>query len=222
MRFPGVAGALRPAAVLALAAVLAMAAVAWVVTAGQMSGMDMGVATPLGSATFFAAAWAPMMAAMMLPGSAAAVARRAQAGGLRAVPGFVGSYLALWALAGVAVYVLDRPHGAVAAGAVTIAAGVYEITPVKRHFRRRCREAARSGLAFGLFCAGSSLGLMAMLVALGVMNLGWMAVITVIVAIQKLQPNRAAMDVPLGAAIIGLGIWIVLAPASVPGLMPAM
>ena len=102
----------------------------------------------------------------MLPGAAPAVVRRAQAGGrVRAVPPFVGSYLAVWALAGVAVYALYRPHGSLAAGVAVIAAGVYELTPLKRHFRRRCRESARSGLTFGLCCAGSSIGLMVVLAA---------------------------------------------------------
>jgi predicted metal-binding membrane protein len=163
------------------------------------------------------------MAAMMLPGAAPAVARRAQAsGGVRAVPLFVGSYLAVWALAGVAVYALYRPHGPAAAGAVVIAAGAYELTPLKRRFRRRCRESARSGWGFGLCCAGSSAGLMLMLVALGVMSVTWMAVITVLVLGQKLWPARAAIDVPLALAIVGLGILIVIAPASVPWLMPSM
>ncbi len=66
-----------------------------------------------------------MMAAMMLPAAAPAVLRRAQAsGGVRAVPLFIGSYLAIWALVGAAVYALYRPHGSVAAGVVVIAAGV--------------------------------------------------------------------------------------------------
>ena len=96
----------------ALAVTLGLAAASWVVAVRQMSGMDMGVATRLGSFAFFAALWVPMMAAMMLPGAAPAVVRRAQASGLvRAVPPFVGSYLAVWALAGAAVYVLYRPHG---------------------------------------------------------------------------------------------------------------
>ena len=98
-----------------------------------------------------------MMAAMMLPGAAPAVVNRAHAGGsVRAVPLFVGSYLAAWALVGVAVYALYRPHGSVAAGVVAIAAGVYEFTPLKRHFRRRCRESAGSGFGFGLCCARAS------------------------------------------------------------------
>jgi predicted metal-binding membrane protein len=217
-----VTGGRAAATATALAATLGLAAASWVVAVRQMTGMDMGAQTRLGSFAFFIAVWAWMMAAMMLPGAAPAVVRRAQAGGLRAVPLFAGSYLAVWALMGVAVYAVYRPHGTVAAGAVAIAAGAYELTPLKRHFRRRCRDNAGSGLAFGLCCAGSSIGLMAMLVALGVMSVTWMAVIAVLVLAQKLLPARAAIDVPLALAIAGLGIWVIIAPWSVPGLTPPM
>jgi len=222
--FTSTPAAVRPAATAAvLAATLGLAAASWGVAVWQMHGMDMGVATRLGSFAFFTAVWVVMMAAMMLPGAAPAVLRRAQAsGGVRAVPLFVGSYLAVWALAGIAVYALYRPHGPVAAGVVVIGAGVYEVTPVKRHFRRRCRDNARSGFRFGLCCAGSSIGLMAMLVALGVMSISWMAVTAIIVLAQKVLPAKAAIDVPLALAITGLGIWIILAPATVPGLTPPM
>jgi predicted metal-binding membrane protein len=188
-----------------------------------MNGMDMGVATRLGPFASFTVVWVVMMAAMMLPGAAPAALRRAQAaGGVRAVPLFIGSYLVVWGLVGPAGYALYRPHGYVAAGVVVIAAGVYELTPVKRHFRRRCRDSVRSGFGFGLCCAGSSIGLMLMLLALGVMSLVWMSVIAVLVLAQKLLPVKAAVDVPLALAIVGFGIWIVLAPSSVPGLVPAM
>jgi predicted metal-binding membrane protein len=206
----------------ALAGTLGLAAACWVIAAWQMRGMDMGTATQLGSFGFFMAVWAAMMAAMMLPGAAPAVLRRAQAGGVRAVPLFTGSYLAVWALAGVAVYAAYRPHGTSAAGAVVIAAAVYEVTPLKRHFRRRCREATGSGLTFGLCCAGSSLGLMAMLVALGVMSIAWMALIAVLVIAQKLLPAKTAIDLPLALAIAGLGVLIVITPSLVPGLSPPM
>jgi predicted metal-binding membrane protein len=207
----------------ALTATLGLAAASWVVAVGQMSGMDMGVATRLGSFAFFVALWVVMMAAMMLPGAAPAVLRCAHASGrVRAVPLFVGSYLAVWALMGVAVYALYRPHGSFAAGALVIAAGVYELTPLKRRFRRRCRASVRSGFEFGLYCVGSSIGLMLMLVALSVMSITWMLVIAVLVLAQKLLPAKAAIDVPLALTIIGLGILIVLAPSSVPGLMPPM
>jgi predicted metal-binding membrane protein len=135
---------------------------------------------------------------------------------------FVGSYLAVWATAGTAVYAVDRPHGPVAAGVTWIVAGAYEITPLKRQFRRRCRDSAGSGFGYGLCCTGSSIGLMAMLVAVGVMSIPWMALITVMVLAQKLLPARAAIDVPLALAITGLGIVIILAPSSVPGLTPPM
>ena len=207
----------------ALTATLGLATAAWVVAVRQMNGMDMGVATELGSFAFFVALWVTMMAAMMLPGAAPAVLRRAHASGrVRAVPLFVGSYLAVWTLLGVAVYALYRPHGTFAAGAVAIAAGVYELTPLKRHFRRRCRETIGSGFEFGLCCVGSSIGLMLMLVALGVMSITWMSVIAVLIVAQKLLPAKAAIDVPLALAIVGLGILVVLAPSSVPGLTPSM
>lgn len=206
-----------------LTATLGLAAACWVVAVQQMNGMDMGVATRLGSFASFIALWVVMMAAMMLPGAAPAVWSRAHASGrMRAVPLFAGSYLAVWALAGVCVYALYRPHGSFAAGAAAIAAGAYELTPLKRHFRRRCRESGRGGFEFGLCCAGSSIGLMLMLVALGVMSVTWMAVTAVLALAQKLLPAKAAVDVPLALAIVGLGILIIIAPSAVPGLTPPM
>jgi len=268
-RSAAVTSARTAATAAALTATLGLAAASWVVAVRQMNGMDMGVATQLGSFAFFVALWVSMMAAMMLPGAAPAVLRRAHASGrvravplfvgsylavwtlvgvavwiammaammlpgatpailryaqangrIRAVPLFVGSYLAVWTLVGVAVYALYRPHESFAAGAVAIAAGVYEFTPLKQHFRRRCRESVRSGFEFGLYCVGSSIGLMLILVALSVMSVTWMAVVTVLVLAQKLLPAKAAIDVLLALAIVGLGILIVIAPSSVPGLMP--
>jgi predicted metal-binding membrane protein len=108
------------------------------------------------------------------------------------------------------------------AGAIVIAAGAYEFTPLKRHFRRRCQESTGSGLGYGLCCLGSSIGLMVILVALSVMSVIWMSVVAVLALGQKLLPAKAAVDVPLALAIVGLGILIVLAPAAVPGLMPPM
>lgn len=201
----------------ALAATLGLAAAAWVVAVRQMHGMDMGVATQLGSFAFFVVLWVSMMAAMMLPGAAPAVSRHARATGrVRGVPLYIASYLAAWILVGVAVYALYRPHGSLAAGAVAIAAGVYELTPLKRHFRGRCRESIRSGFELGLNCVGSSIGLMLVLVALSVMSVTWMSVIAALVLIQKLLPAKAAIDVPLALAIVGLGALIVAAPSSVP------
>jgi predicted metal-binding membrane protein len=138
------------------------------------------------------------------------------------VPLFLVGYLAVWALVGLPVYAAYRPHGSLAVGAVVLAAGCYELTPLKRRFRQRCRENIRSGFGFGLCCVGSSVGLMLILVALGVMSLAWMSIIVAVVLGQKLLPAKAAIDVPVAVAILGLGIWILLSPASIPGLTPSM
>ena len=207
----------------ALAASLGLATVCWFVSVSRMSGMDMGVETDLGSFPFFAALWVPMMAAMMLPSAAPAVMRRARAAGRAgAALLFAGSYLAVWAAVGLGVYALYRPHGTLAAGALTVAAGLYQLTPLERDCRRRCRENVRSGLRYGVLCVGSSIGLMVMLLALGAMSVGWMAIVAALVLSQKLVSPRASVDVPLALAIVALGVVVATEPSAIPGLTPAM
>jgi predicted metal-binding membrane protein len=109
-----------------------------------------------------------------------------------------------------------QPHGSAIAGGLTIAAGVYELTPLKRECRQRCQETVRSGLQFGLYCVGSSIGLMVVLVAMGVMNITWMALVAVVAIAQKLVPPKASVDVALALAILALGVIVVVAPSAVP------
>ena len=206
----------------ALAVTFGVATACWVVVFYQMAGMNLGVETRLGSFSFFAASWIAMMAAMMLPGATPAVLRRILASRrLLAAPVFSVSYIAVWSLVGIGVYTLYRPHGTAVAGIVVMAAGIYELTPAKRHFRLRCHQNTRSGLIFGLDCLGSSAGLMAILVVLGAMDVTYMAVIAAVVVAQKFLPARVAIDVPLALAIVGLGIVILAAPSAIPGLVPA-
>jgi predicted metal-binding membrane protein len=63
---------------------------------------------------------------------------------------------------------------------------------------------------------------MVMLAALGLMSLLWMSVVAVLVTAQKFLPVKAVVDVSLALAIVALGVLIVVAPATVPGLTPAM
>jgi predicted metal-binding membrane protein len=195
----------RALGAIALAATLMLAAASWVVVIRQTNGMDMGGATELGSFASFIGYWVPMMAAMMLPGGAPALLRGAR---VRSLPLFVGSYLAVWALVGLAVYAVYRPHGSFAAGALTVTAGLYELTWFKRACRRRCQGQVRSGFEFGLVCVGSSIGLMVMLVALGVMSITWMSLIAALVLAQKLLPEHRAVDVPVAVAIVAVGIGV--------------
>ena len=226
-----IAGAARPSGAagstarvtVALAVTLGAGAVCWVIVIQRMSGMNLGVSTRPGSLGSFTASWALMMAAMMLPGASLATLRRARAAGrLLAGPLFAASYIAVWVAAGLAVYALDRPHGTVAAGVAAIAAGGYELTPVKRRCRRMCEGAMRSGWGFGFACAGSSAGLMLVQVTAGLMSIAWMAGIGCLIAAQKVLAPRAAVDVPVALALAGLGIVILTVPSAIPGLLPTM
>ena len=167
-----------------------------------MTGMGMGAERMM-----MGAASVPMMAAMMLPSAAPAIARRArERDGVFAAPLFAGSYLGAWALVGLAIYLSYRPPGALAAGLLIVGAGLYELTPLKRECRRRCRERVRSGLRFGAYCFGSSAGLMVVLVALDAMSLALMGAVAVVVLAQKLFPPHPAVDLPLALAIVALGV----------------
>jgi predicted metal-binding membrane protein len=59
-------------------------------------------------------------------------------------------------------------------------------------------------------------------VAPGLMSLTWMLPIAVLGVAQKALPGRAAVDIPVALAIVGIGILIVVAPASIPGFTPPM
>jgi predicted metal-binding membrane protein len=162
---------------------------------------------------------APMMAAMMLPGAVPVVVTRVRSTHrLQTAPVFVASYFAVWLVVGLALEALWPSHGLVVAGAVTVAAGLYEFTPFKRDCRRRCQTDVGSGLDFGLYCVGSSIGLMVMFAALGVMSIGWMSAVAVVVVAQKLLRPTPWLDIPLALAIVALGIAVAVEPSWVPGL----
>jgi len=168
-----------------------------------MNGMEMSAAS------------VPMMAAMMLPSAIPAIARRAREhDGPLAAPLFAGSYLGIWALVALAIWILNRPPSGLVAGALIVGAGLYELTPIKRECRRRCRERVRSGLRFSFYCLGSSIGLMAVLVAVDVMNVALMCAVAVVVLAQKLFPPHHAVDAPLALAIVALGVGVAVAGAA--------
>jgi len=131
----------------------------------------------------------PLMAAMMLPGAVPATVRAARANERPlAAPLFAGSYLVIWALIGLVVYELYMPPATAVAAALVAAAVLYELTPLARSCRRRCRTERRSGIRFAGWCIGSSIGLMAVLVAIDPMSLPLMAAIGAIALIQKELP----------------------------------
>jgi predicted metal-binding membrane protein len=151
--------------------------------------------------------WVPMMAAMMLPSALPSIARRVRdRDGVLAAPLFAGSYAGIWALVGLAVYALYQPPGDLAAGALIVAGGVYELSSAKLEYRRRCRERLRSGVRFGLACVGSSAGLMLILAGAGLMSAAWMGAIALVVLAQKLLAPHRLIDVPLAVALVTLAL----------------
>jgi predicted metal-binding membrane protein len=114
---------------------------------------------------------------------------------------FAGAYLAVWlVLAFVALRVPWMSLGAYA----TLAGGLYELTPLKRHFLERCRAA--HGLRHGLDCAGSSAGLMVAFFGLGLMSVWWMAAVAAVVFAEKVAPFGQRLVLPAGLALTILGL----------------
>src|SRR5512132_2672856 len=138
----------------------AAAAVAWVVTVARMDGMDAGPGTDLGGLGWYLGIWVTMTAAMMLPTAAPAVRWVARAARGAPTVLFTAGYLAVWTAYGLAAYGIFRlvtsfdtrwlawdRGGPYAAGGAIVAAGLYELTPLKRLSLRRCRSAPDGGSA---------------------------------------------------------------------------
>ncbi|WP_176598697.1 MULTISPECIES: DUF2182 domain-containing protein [Sphingobium] len=110
------------------------------------------------------------------------------------------------------------------AAALLIAAGAYQISPWKDACLRQCRNPAqflsrhyrpgwigalRMGMVHGAWCVGCCWMLMALLFAGGIMNLAWIALLTLLVALEKLLSWGRALSVAAGIGCILLG-WAIL------------
>lgn len=216
---------------------VAGAIVAWAVTVGRMRGMDAGPGTDLGGLGWYLGIWVTMMAAMMLPSALPAARHAAPLARVVQTLFFIVGYLAVWTGYGLLAFGVFRGvtsvdldwlawnrGGPYAVGGVIAAAGLYELMPLKRVSLRRCRSAPaggnafRSGLAHGLDCVGCSGALMAVLFALGVMSLFWMAVVAVVIFVEKVLPRGPRLAPAFAVALVALGIWVAVSPSSVPGL----
>jgi predicted metal-binding membrane protein len=190
-----------------------------------MSMMSMGMRTTAAwsavDAFFTFTMWTVMMIGMMTPSAApvllifaASHVRRAERGGAAPVLAFGLGYVAVWAgfsvLATLGQWALHQaallsPMMATTSvrlgGAIVIAAGIYQLTPLKRaclthcqtpmgflmsHWREGTRGAFEMGLRHGMYCVGCCWVLMCVLFAVGVMSLVWVAVLTAFILVEKL------------------------------------
>lgn len=122
----------------------------------------------------------------------------------RRAPTFAAAYLAVWLV--LALAALQVPWMSVGAYAAVVG-GLYELTPVKRHFLVRCRAA--HGLRHGLDCAGASAGLMVAFFGLGLMSVWWMAAVAALVFLEKVAPFGVRLVVPAGPALIVVGLTVI-------------
>ena len=104
-----------------------------------------------------------------------------------------------------------------------IAAGVYQWTPLKQACLTHCRSplqflltcwqdgsagAFLMGLRHGAYCLGCCWLLMAVLFAVGVMNLAWIAALSVFVLVEKIIPRGFWVAKVAGLFLMGLGGWM--------------
>ncbi len=172
------------------------------------------------------------------------VQRSRVARGNLAVPtsSFVGGYLLVWLAAGVAAFLIyalvqsvsPRLHADTGwlpyvGGVIVVLAGIYQLTPLKNVCLRHCRSpihflmhgwgegklgAFRTGAGHGLFCLGCCWGIMAVLFVVGLMNLGWMAALSLVITIEKLAPRGVTIARGVGGLFIALGALIAFWPSA--------
>ena len=220
-----------------------LVALAWLFLlrgAGMPDAMSMRAVAPPPFAALLLMWWV-MMVAMMLPSAAPALllyarVREARSGetGIAQSWVFVIGYALIWLLFSVGAAGAQRLITGSAMAiepervmtAVLIAAGAYQLSPLKsaclsqcrspaqflsRHWRPGIAGAVRLGILHGAYCVGCCWALMALLFVGGVMNIGWIVLLTLFVAIEKLAPGGAWIGRAAGVALIGWGLALLLA-----------
>jgi len=189
-----------------------------------MNAMPMLGQTWLGVAASFLATWVVMMVAMMLPSLVPTLWRYRQAG-LGRLTGLVGvGYFVVWTVFGMAVFPLNAalPRATpIVVGTVVLIAGFLQRTAWKAHHLACCREAGRGevsadastawrhGLRLGLHCAKCNVGLMAILLGVGVMDLSAMVVVAAAITVERLAPAGERVARATGAVALGAGLLLI-------------
>ena len=219
--------------------IIVITALAWI----YLIIMPMGAESRLVDATLMFLMWAVMMVAMMLPSAAPMLSTYARIAspreGSRAyhVWMFAAGYFVVWTAFSLAATVLQYglqsaaiiSNGlrttSVAGGIILVAAGIYQLTPLKNVCLKRCRTpigffmtnwrdgaggAFKMGLEHGWFCTGCCWMLMALLFVAGVMNLAWVAAISVLVLLEKVAPFGWAIARVSGVAMVAAGLVLAI------------
>ena len=207
--------------------------------------MSPAVWTPAYAGLMFVMWWV-MMVAMMLPSASpmillfTRIQRSQQAKGAPFVPTsvFATGYLVVWGgfsvlaagtqwgleRAGLLSAMLSSTSGLLG-GILLLAAGLYQLTPLKHACLRHCRGplqfithhwrqgiagALRMGIAHGAFCLGCCWVLMGLLFVGGVMNLYWIIGLAVFVLLEKTIPAGHWLGALTGIGLIVGGGWLLV------------
>ncbi len=215
----------------------------WDMSVMPMDGMAMPAPDP-GYALWLVVMWTVMMAAMMLPSALPATLAfagfsRGETESPARTPAFVLGYVLAWTAFSVAAAALQwglergalmspatmALRGEALAGAVLIAAGIYQWTPLKRACLGKCRSpigflmtewrdglsgALVMGIRHGLYCVGCCWALMALLLAAGVMNALWIVGLTVFVIVEKISPLGEPISRVAGVVLVVAGLWLMV------------
>lgn len=233
-------------ALLITAVLVALSAAAWGYTLHQTgsisSSMDMDADLTMGmDAPIFIAMWLAMMAAMMFPTTMpmvltfATICRGRRRRGSPYTPTwvFLAGYFVIWAAtagpAYLAAWAVDRladrfsglpDYGPLTGGLILIAAGIYQLSPLKNFCLRQCRsplgfimtywrEGYRGtfamGLRHGTFCLGCCWVLFIIFFAVGVMNLAWMGALAALVFLEKVSRHGVAIGYLAAVLLLGAG-----------------
>ena len=234
-----------------LAGLAGATALAWAylaVMAGDMDAMAMPVVGAWSVWDFWlmAVMWAVMMVGMMLPSAApmillyATVSRKQRKRGHVFAPTglFAAGYVVAWTGFSLAATVLQWALAQVVlsspmlistspylGGALLIAAGVYQWTPLKHACLENCRSPAEflsrswrhgtvgaitMGIHHGAYCVGCCWVLMGLLFVAGVMNLLWIAALAAFVLIEKIAPLDPGFSRVAGALFVAAGVAVMV------------
>lgn len=237
-----------------LALLIGLSVLAWAVMLGLGAGHgphalaaapSMGLGAPL-----FIAVWLAMTVAMMFPTAApmALTFHKIQIGKRDRGQAFIGTwaflagYLLVWIASGFVAYAgavaaerlgayLDLSDEASAriGGGLLIAAGLYQVTPLKDMCLTKCRTplsfimtswrdgtlgALKMGAIHGAWCVGCCWLLCVIMFPLGMMNAAVLASVTLIIFIEKTLPWGALLGSALGAILFAYGFLIIVHPHS--------
>jgi predicted metal-binding membrane protein len=230
-------------------ALLAVAALGWWWSVHAAHAMSSSMGMDAVSAAAFLAGWVAMMAAMMLPAVLPVVrlyARAAARGTVAPIAFFLAGYGVVWSAIGLPAFVawkaLNAPLADASsaagrvAGAVLVAAAIYQLSPLKAVCLRHCRSplsffmqhgthldrpsgAAVAGARHGLFCLGCCWMLMAVLVAFGTMQLWWMAGLAALILLEKVSPIGERVARVAGGGFASLGLLLLIHPTTISHLI---